>query len=491
MNKQLCKQTRGVLRSQAGDLGEYDVFVSERHQSSEKTRELYKARYLRLPDEEGLRIAFPHAGSVASQIKPKRGRFEEHEKIAAKDYPFLFERLVHEREFYYRERKGKNGKVRKIKEYFERKKQPSKKQKAEGKEASGITGSGIVRTFVTLPKQYSLALSDAVEERRLSPSECQEILAKAASFTLGAMAARTGYQSLTATVHPETTENVHFHLNLGKVDAETHELLGRSKSKQKGRKGLKMLGRSLLNVVRYDRIEALPHQLMVGVKKVFSLNGAKFDARHEVDVLDNSGFDDVAINNQLENYLRRLLPKDLLKRSDEIGKATRQEWLDRVQEQFQGDGGKKSKKDLLKEIEELKQRKTRISDVGLDAELELQAEREEGRRLREQVRGLRRGLSHALKHFIPDLWKDAVKNGRETTEVLHVLETIDRSLANGAKQQPKLSPKLSTPANLSEIISAAFNELQQHGLLGRPQSKPLNKDWRRSVHLDEPASPSL
>jgi hypothetical protein len=115
-------------------------------------------------------------------------------------------------------------------------------------------------------------------------------------------------------VHPDSETNIQFHLGVAAVDPKTHQLLGRSATGEKGRKGLREAGFAFLNVWRHaQKAKLTPEEQVKFEEKFLKLPKFAFAKTHTnwdgSEKKQHGGFDDIALAVRLEKLLAEEFPE--------------------------------------------------------------------------------------------------------------------------------------------------------------------------------------
>jgi hypothetical protein len=113
---------------------------------------------------------------------------------------------------------------------------------------------GIIDTYISIPPWWGRALNAAMKKGLYSVDQVRNALAQIATSAMGELTKRTGYEPIYISVHPESENNVHFHMGIANVDKD-HKLVGRSASGKGGRKGLRHAGDCNLAIWRMYALE--------------------------------------------------------------------------------------------------------------------------------------------------------------------------------------------------------------------------------------------
>jgi hypothetical protein len=226
----------------------------------------------------------------------------------------FWHKIHHERAFYFRkDKKKKDG------TFYEKKTQTN----------------GVKECTISLPIGWTKVLKTAIETGLKSPAQLSQELQEIGQLLLQEMHSRTGYEPLFLTLHPDSETNLQFHLGLGSIDPETHKLLGRSGSGERGKASIREAGTCFLNVWRNAKKAKLnPQQLERFEKENLSIPRMAFKNSH-TDWDGNSlkskdglplSYDDVALAVKLETLLEERFP-ELAKTAEEVGVDYATNWV--------------------------------------------------------------------------------------------------------------------------------------------------------------------
>jgi len=113
---------------------------------------------------------------------------------------------------------------------------------------------GVIDTYISIPPWWGRALNAAMKKGIYSTEQVRDALAQISTMAMAELTKRTGYEPVYISVHPESENNVHFHMGVANVSKD-HALIGRSASGKGGRKGLKHAGDCNLAIWRMYALE--------------------------------------------------------------------------------------------------------------------------------------------------------------------------------------------------------------------------------------------
>jgi len=174
---------------------------------------------------------------------------------------------------------------------------------------------GVIDTYISIPPWWGRALNAAMKKGVYSTEQVRNALAQIGTTAMAELTKRTGYEPMYISVHPESENNVHFHMGVSTVD-KNHKLVGRSASGEGGRKGLKHAGDCNLAIWRMYAMEP---------NKVVEKPARKA-------LLGN--YDDIAMAKVIDKALGETFPQ-LKPWAEKAGVAHAKRWMQTAEERLQ------------------------------------------------------------------------------------------------------------------------------------------------------------
>jgi hypothetical protein len=122
-------------------------------------------------------------------------------------------------------------------------------------------GKGLLDSFISCPPWWTKALAEQLEKGALNPNDVRQTLGLIGTTLVSRLARRTKYEAVYFSTHPDSTNNLHFHLGLASISDE-NKLIGRSAGGKAGKKGLRNIGNCDLAMYRMSQIQPSPRNAM-------------------------------------------------------------------------------------------------------------------------------------------------------------------------------------------------------------------------------------
>lgn len=174
---------------------------------------------------------------------------------------------------------------------------------------------GVIDTYISIPPWWGRALNAAMKKGVYSAEQVRNALAQIGTTAMAELTKRTGYEPMYVSVHPESENNVHFHMGVSTVDKD-HKLVGRSASGEGGRKGLKHAGDCNLAIWRMYALE----------------NNKVVEKAARKALLGN--YDDIAMAKVIDKGLGETFPQ-LKPWAEKVGVTHAKLWMQKVEEKIQ------------------------------------------------------------------------------------------------------------------------------------------------------------
>lgn len=263
-------------------------------------------------------------------------------------------------------------------------------------------GNGLKDVYFNFPPWYSDKLARLVEAG--DPNKAVKIAMTTTIAVARKLQERTGYKLVGIALHPDQRKSLGFHIQF--QTASEGQLLGRSATKTRGRKGLRLWGDAMLTVQRFAKYVDLPQILKLKQKK---------------------DYDDVAFDETLDTSFRSNFSPEELSEIDAAATTYSFDWLQR-------NGARKSPK---KELEELR------------LKMDLQAKSIES--LQKEVETLR---ANAAKYL-----KDGRGKAAKALELQRQLDLLRNLYTKSLEDNKRLERKINRKAKFKSSRLGGLEEI--------------------------------